>query len=264
MVEQSEFLDDPLGESRPWPIKIHTLGRFEVYLANRPLRFARKVQRRPLSLLKAILAFGGQTVSEARLIETLWPDARDELKRFSLNSTVYRLRRLLGEREVLIRQDNCISLDARQVWVDAWVVERLLARAEQYVSNEGFDAMACCVATAVELYRGRFLDNDPSAKWAQPYADSLQRRLGSELFLVGRQLEINGRLDDAIKYYEQCLHIDACAEEVGRQLMALYHRAGQPAKALQVYNRCHTAITRQLGVPPSPQTQALLKEMTAS
>ena len=94
MSDSTVFPDDPLGESRVWPVKIFTLGRFEVYRANEPLHCSGKVQRRPLSLLKAILAFGGQQVGEARLIDVLWPEAQGDVARFCLNSTVHRLRRL--------------------------------------------------------------------------------------------------------------------------------------------------------------------------
>ena len=48
MSDSTVFLDDPLGESRVWPIKIFTLGRFQIYRANEPLRYSGKVQRRPL------------------------------------------------------------------------------------------------------------------------------------------------------------------------------------------------------------------------
>ena len=43
MSDSTVFLDDPLGESRVWPVKIFTLGRFEIYRANEPLRFSAKV-----------------------------------------------------------------------------------------------------------------------------------------------------------------------------------------------------------------------------
>ena len=262
MSDSAVFLDDPLGESRVWPIKIFTLGRFEIYRANEPLHCSGKVQRRPLLLLKAILAFGGQQVGEARLIDVLWPEAKSDVARFCLNSTVYRLRRLLGVRDGIVRENNRIGLNARQVWVDAWVVERLLQRAEQYVTRESFDTMACCLATAVTLHRGSFLHEEQGASWARPYADRLRRRLLSQLFLIGRQLEMNERDEDALRCYEQCLTIDPCAENVCRQLMSLYHRLGRLADALQVYRQCHGALARQLGVSSSAQTQALLKDLT--
>ena len=255
------YLDDPLGELRVWPVSIFTLGRFEIYRANKPLRFSGEAQRRPLLLLKAILAFGGQQVSEARLVDVLWPEAQGNVAHFCLNSTVSQLRRLLGVRNV-IRQDNRISLDARRVWVDAWVVEQLLQCAEQYVTRESFDPLARCMATAVTLYRGPFLDEKQGASWGQPYAQRLRRRLLGELFRIGRQLELNEREEDALRCYDQCLAIDPCAENVCRQLMSLYRRLRRLGDALQVYRHYHRALIRQFCVSSTAQTQALLKELT--
>ena len=257
------YLDDPLGELRVWPVRIFTFGRFEIFRANEPLRFSREVQRRALLLLKAILAFGGQQVSEARLVALMWPGAQGDVARLCLNRTVYRLRRLLGVRDSVVPQDNRISLDARYVWVDAWVVEQLLQRAEQYVTRESLDPLARCMATAVTLYRGPFLHEEQGVSWGQPYAHRLRRRLLGELFRIGRQLELNEREEDALHCYDQCLAIDPCAENVCRQLMSLYHRLGRLADALLVYRHCHNALIQQSGVSSSPQTQALLKELTA-
>ena len=49
--------DPPLNvEAWPWPVKVYTLGRFEVLRDGQPVRFPRKVQRKPLALLKAVIA----------------------------------------------------------------------------------------------------------------------------------------------------------------------------------------------------------------
>ena len=48
----------------PWPVKILTLGRFEVYVDGQKLEFSRKLPRKTLLLLKAIVAFGGVNVPE--------------------------------------------------------------------------------------------------------------------------------------------------------------------------------------------------------
>ena len=65
-------------EAWPWPIKIFTLGRFEVLRDGEPVRFARKVQRKPLALLKALIAFGGRTVREDLVMDALWPEAEGD------------------------------------------------------------------------------------------------------------------------------------------------------------------------------------------
>ena len=47
-------------ENWPWPLKIFTLGRFELLKDGKPIQFARKAQEKPLALLKALIALGGK------------------------------------------------------------------------------------------------------------------------------------------------------------------------------------------------------------
>jgi LuxR family transcriptional regulator, maltose regulon positive regulatory protein len=72
-------------EAWPWPVKIYTLGRFKVLKDDQPLQFAGKVQRKPLALLKAMIAFGGRHVREELLIDALWPDADGDAARFAFD-----------------------------------------------------------------------------------------------------------------------------------------------------------------------------------
>src|SRR5262249_10329627 len=110
------------AEAWPWPVKILTLGRFEVLLDGEPVRFARKVQRKPLALLKALVAFGGRGVREELVMDALWPDAEGDAARVALASALHRLRGLLGREQAILRQEGLLSLDSRHCWVDVWAV----------------------------------------------------------------------------------------------------------------------------------------------
>ena len=52
----------------PYPVKVKVLGGFEVAVDDEPVRFSKRPQHRTLALLKAVVAFGGENVSVARLI----------------------------------------------------------------------------------------------------------------------------------------------------------------------------------------------------
>src|SRR4029450_8246346 len=117
-------------EAWPWPLKILTLGRFEVLRNDEPVRFARKVQRKPLALLKALIAFGGRGVREELVMDALWPDAEGDAARVALASALHRLRGLLAREQAILRQEGRLSLDSRLCWVDVWAVDRLVGRAE--------------------------------------------------------------------------------------------------------------------------------------
>ena len=144
-------------ESWPWPIKIFTLGRFEVLRDGEPVRFTRKVPRKPLALLKALIAFGGRTVREDLVIDAVWPDAEGDAARVALASALHRLRGLLGHEQAVLRQDGLLSLDAQVCWVDVWAVERLLGRAETANDPREF------TRKATDLYQGSFLEETGSS-----------------------------------------------------------------------------------------------------
>jgi hypothetical protein len=64
----------------PWPLKVFTLGRFAILRDGEPLQFTRKVQQKPLSLLKALIALGGKEVREERIADLLWPESDGDIK----------------------------------------------------------------------------------------------------------------------------------------------------------------------------------------
>jgi DNA-binding SARP family transcriptional activator len=239
-------------EAWPWPIKIFTLGRFEVLRDGEPVRFARKVQRKPLALLKALIAFGGRTVREDLVMDTLWPDAEGDAARVALASALHRLRGLLGREPAVLRQDGQLSLDGRLCWVDVWAVDRLLGRAESAANPREL------TRTAAGLYRGAFLDErELELPQATALADGLRRRLLRQLVRVGRECE-PADPQQAADWYEQGLRVDPCAEDVYRSLMRDHHRLGRSTEVEKVYRRCETALAAHLGAAPSPETRALL------
>src|SRR5262249_10293234 len=58
-----------------WPIRIYLLGHFAVHVDDKPLTFSGKGPKKPLELLKALAAVGGQMVDSSWLAEQLWPEA---------------------------------------------------------------------------------------------------------------------------------------------------------------------------------------------
>ncbi|HWP24204.1 MAG TPA: BTAD domain-containing putative transcriptional regulator [Candidatus Binatia bacterium] len=250
-------------EAWPRPIKVYTLGRFAVLKDGELLRFSGKAQRRPLALLKAIIAFGGRNVREDALMDALWPEAEGPAARFALNSAIYRLRRLLGYENAIARQQGEVSLDNRHCWVDLWAVERLLGRTEAagLKDERPTDEAIRSVEKAARLYQGSFLQNDPDFSGAATVADRLRRRLLQQLVRIAQHWERSDRWQDAANSYEEASRVDPCAEDVCRRLMSAYQRLGRPADVIATYRHCRDALAAQLGAAPSAETEALLKRL---
>jgi DNA-binding SARP family transcriptional activator len=217
--ERGLFPDPPPVEVEawPWPVKVFTLGRFELVRDGEPVQFSGKAQKRPLGLLKALIALGGEDVSEERLADLLWPDAEGDAAQQALATTVHRLRRLLGRDETLRRQAGRLSLDRRHCWVDAWAVEALLARAEDAISGfqpgeDAWEQSANRTERAANLYRGDFLRADPDAPWARPMTERLRSRLVRQLQRIAANHQDRGKVQEAVAANQRALEIAATSE----------------------------------------------------
>lgn len=237
----------------PWPIKVYTLGRFAVVKDGVPLRFKGKTQRRPLELLMALIALGGRGVPLDKLTDTLWPDADADAAYRAFTVALHRLRRLLGSESALTLSHNRLTLEPREVWVDAWSFERLLSMGER----EGEQADPTAAARQVlSMYHGRFLDG-VDAPWALSSRARLQTRFLRFAIVQARRLMRMGLYEQAIVVLEQGLAADDLAEELYWELMQCYHALDRPADALSVYHRCRQALKAGLALAPNPEIERL-------
>jgi DNA-binding SARP family transcriptional activator len=256
-IRRHRLVPDPANpalEQWPWAVKVYTLGRFGLLAEDRPVVFGRKVQQRPLALLKALVALGGRGVSEARLSELLWPDADGDLAHQSFTAALSRLRKLLGKEEALVLKEGHLSLSNRHCWVDAWAFERFLGQAEK-ARNEGKEATGF-YKKALAIYKGHFLPFEEYS-WAVSLREKLRGGFLGAVTQLGRHHEEAGRWEEAVSCYGKGLEADDLAEELYRRLMICHLQQGQKAKALSVYRRCRRTLSSVLGVDPSAETRAI-------
>ncbi len=265
LVKRRRLVCDPPPvalESWPWAVKIFTLGRFEVMITGRPLRFAGKVQRKPMALLKAVIALGNPGVREERLMDLLWPDSEGDAARRALTSAVFRLRRLLGQDAAVVRRDGEIRLDPAHCWVDLWAVQHLLDRADATIAGDecGWAAKTRWTERAAELCRGPFFETADELTGSGSVSERLSRRLLRQLLLVAGHWEASD-FQRSADLLESALGIDPCAERAACRLMTIYHQLGRPAEVRTVYRRCRAALEQHLGVPPSAEMEAVLTSL---
>ncbi len=240
-------------ERWPFPLRIFTTGRFEIIRDGRPLVFSGKVQKKPLELLKALIALGGANVPEERLIDTLWPDADGDLAHKSFEMTLSRLRRLLGGEGFITHSAGQLSIDPLSCRVDSLVLERILADSGK---RPAASAGGLC-EQAAGLYRGDFLPADSSLPGVASRRETLKNSLLRALLAAGREYERTGRWERAGECYLQGLAADELAEEFYQRLMICHRQSGNRAGAVRTYNRCRALLRERLGIEPSSQTKAI-------
>ncbi len=249
----------------PWPFRVATLGRFRLLKGDAEVTFSGKGQRRPLELLKALIAFGGRQVSEERLAEALWPRIDGDSAHRSFTTTLHRLRKLLGEDRALVLAEGKLTLDGRYVWVDTWAFEQASARIDEWLRGRKGEAeperLAAAADRLLALYPGPFLADETEAPWSLALRERLRSRFVRVVADVGRHWHEHRAPERALALYERALEADDQSESFYRHLMLSYAELGRRAEAAEVYSRCRKTLAARLGVEPSPETRAIYESL---
>lgn len=180
----------------PWQFRVHTLGGFRLLRHGEPLMAGgAKAQRRPLDLLKVLVAHGAERVAEELITDALWPRIDGDSAHRSFTSTLHRLRKLLGDERALLLHEGKLTLDARHCWVDVWALERLCTEIDAAVQG-GRVAPAEAErlgARLLELNRGPFLANEADETWSLRPRERLRARVVRALGQLGAYWDAAGQ-----------------------------------------------------------------------
>jgi len=198
-------------EAWPWPIKIFTLGRFEAVTAGEPLNLSSRGVRKPLELLKAIIAKGGTNVSKHTVLRMLWPDMNQRASENSLSITLHRLRNLLGNKESVVLAKGRLSLNRSLCWVDLLLLEERLGHCEALVPALSDDSSA----VHFEIEVDRLLESaarpflpDEDQPWVLSERARVSGRLLKLTTVLGRRYESGFRYAEALRCYCRALPLD--------------------------------------------------------
>jgi DNA-binding SARP family transcriptional activator len=243
--------------SWPWPVRIRTLGKFDIELDGEVLEFSGKAPRRVLAVLKAIVAGGGKPVPCTRLVDTIWPDDEGDAGRKALEVCLVRMRKLLGKSEVVLVRDEQVSLNREFCWVDAWafaeMAESVIAGSDrpEFLSRLGQHALA--------LYRGGFLPADDDDRTTITMRLRLRDLLSRTVDVLGQQLESAGKWDEALTCYRRGIDADELAEEFYQGVMRCHAATGRSAEGMATYRRLRQTLSVVLGMKPSGRTEQLVQ-----
>lgn len=244
-------------EDWPWPIRIYTLGRFSLLKENEPVTFSNKVQKKPLELLRTLIALGGKEVHENTLMEALWPDAEGDQAKQNLKATVHRVRKLL-EVDVLRWHESRLTLDSYRCWVDVSALERLLnLNPDQLTDQQQIIRNANQIFKA---YQGPFLQDDDAC-----HVLGMRERLRSKILRQLEQMSVRlfeqNNYSEAIAIYLKALEIEPLSENFYQGLMRSYIALGQLCNARNTYERCKKMLHAYLGLAPTPETEEIAQSI---
>jgi DNA-binding SARP family transcriptional activator len=194
----------------------------------------------------------------------VWPDALTASWERDLSAVVSKVRAALDSVDLgslLHGALGCYELQLPPTSrVDVEDALRFVEDAESAWRVGNRDLALPAAATAASLARRPFLPAERGV-WIERRRDELRATLLRSLDLLVQSLTGGPFEEDAIRYASEALAVDPYRETTYVQLMRLHMGRGNRAAALRAYERCRVLLADELGVTPSPQTEAAYREV---
>lgn len=201
------------SEAWPWPVKIYTLGRFEIHLDGTPLRSWRQAPYRVLHLLKAIVAFGTKSIAIPRLIDALWPEAEGDAGWETFHKTLQRLRRLLNYDKSIQVREGKVVLNRELCWVDVFAFEDLEHLAALGDAELGEKMPRDHYERMIALYRGPFLEEEECIGWADQRRERVREQFIKAVRKVSDSRTSTDQHEQTLRGVRHALKVDPLAEQ---------------------------------------------------
>lgn len=265
MQHEVEAARSPRTTSEVGVVSVRLAGRLSVAYGHRTVD-ADAFRGRQGRLVFAFLVTNHRPVTRDELAELLWADDIPTAWDSNLSAIVSRLRSLLerigldGSEVISGARGTYEFRPPGDLWVDIAYAERSLREAEAAVAAGEQRRGAAAAAVARDVARRPLLPGDESPWLEQKRSETRELLVRASEVLADAQ-HACGDLTSALRVAEEVVKLEPFRESGYRRLMAIHADAGNRAEALQTWERCRGLLAEELGVEPSPETEALYLEL---
>jgi len=241
------------GMSNYLHLNAFLLDGFRLVVDNQPHRGINQPQQQ--SLLAYLMLHTHTPQLRRHIAFLFWPDSSEARAFANLRRALHKLRSDCPAIAVyLVTTNTMISWQRSSTFsLDVLAYEALLAQADATTDPTHIRAL---LTQAADWYRGELLPGCYD-DWILPERERLNQRYIHLLHQLTDSLAAEGDYATALHYTTKLRNSDPFREQTYRLLMNLYEGCGDRAAALRVYHDCVAMLHRELGVEPSPETQAI-------
>ena len=244
-------------EPAPGQLRLCALGPAQVYQGEQVV--AAWLYARVKELLFYLAVHPSCTKAQIGL--ALWPDASPVQLRNSLSTTLYHLRRALGQRDWIIFEDDQYHFNrTRAYWFDVDAFESNLAEAARIQSSAPEQAIDL-LQSALAWYQGDFVEDLQEGDWFLLRREELRRKYLDALLQLGRLLLARADYAGAAGTYHRAIEKDEVLEEAHRELMRCQARLGERDEALRHYQLLVQVMRDKLGSAPAAESLELYERL---
>jgi DNA-binding SARP family transcriptional activator len=247
-------------------LRVRFFGHFEVLCDDEVITLGRS--GKALTILKYLLANRARPVSQDHLMGWLWPESNLKKARWSLNSAIHGLRKLLSEcsasgspNYVVLEEGYYRLCPDIRVTTDVDEFDAHYEEGRRLEKANRTEEAAAEYEEAIALYRGEYLVEDLYEDWTMVERERLSNAYIDMLWRLAVHYYETEQCQESIRACYRVLEKDRCHEDSYRLLMRCYARLGLRGRALRQYRLCERILKQEYGTAPSPETRALYRSL---
>jgi DNA-binding SARP family transcriptional activator len=220
-----------------------------------------------LTILKYLLAHRPRAVSQDHLMGWLWPESNLKKARWSLNSAIRGVRKLLSTCssatiDYILLEEGFYRLDPNvQVATDVEQFDEHHRQGRRLKNAHRMEEAAAEYEKAIELYRGDYLIEDLYEDWTMVERERLANAYVDMLCRLAAYYYDTGQFQESLRVSFRLLDKDPCYDDSHRMVMECYARLGLFVQALRHYQCYQRTLQHRLNKEPSAKMQALYRSI---
>lgn len=208
-----------------------------------------------------------RSVHREELMGAIWPDDAPAQTDGALDAILSKLRSLLkiagfaaGAAGIDVTSGTITLQLPSTAWIDIEAAANALDEAEGALRRNDAAPPWGLANTAVVISRRPFLP-DVESPWIESQRNTLRALLMRALQCLVSISAKNGEHALAIQHAVEMVELDPFRETAYQLLMKMHAAAGDRAEALRVFAKCRELLRDEMGISPSPQTEAVYLEI---
>ncbi|MER8951833.1 hypothetical protein NKH98_03695 [Mesorhizobium sp. M0833] len=255
-VVRARYLVPPAGRPAqwPWPLRIHLMGGFRLEIDGAEVAPGAKPTR-ALDILRIICLSRDQVCSVETLQDWLWPDLDGDQAKAALEQALHRLRKLLGQGELVTLREGRLRLAADKVWIDLQDWEDRLKPVLSGQRDSAIEEQEMLL----EGFVGPLFSNGPTPAWSNAAADRVRDGLVELAVRIAKHWQSRGNADRARQACRRALDFYPESAKLHGTLIQESLSRNDHAGAIEDYRRYERALASTGDDEPSPLLRSLVR-----
>lgn len=249
-------------------LTIRLLGPVEIVRdPARPLSADAWVTRRARDILCFVASRRHRRASKDLIIDTFWGETDPTVIERNFHPTVSHIRKALNSNQtlkqnLLLYRDGDYLLSQEFAYsIDVEDFDRLVAQGESHRRERQFEQCIQCYQSAVEIYRGEFMQGSYDA-WVDEQRSYYRKQYLQLIESLARVAQQTGDWFKSIHLAQQILQDDPFREDIHCLLMRAHGALGNKSAVREQFESLRQLLQKELGVEPSEETVDTYRELS--